>query len=293
MGSDRLRLMSTSGNAQSAARSAGGAARRASDSKWLERLARAGWLIDGVLHLLIGYIAVRLATGGVSGGSADQSGALATLAQSGAGRLALWVGVVGFACLALWQATNAVFGAGSSGTLATESADQMKDRGKAAAKAVLYTALAITTLTFARGGSSSAGQQSADFTASMIDTGPGRLLIIAIGLVTAGIGVYLVHKGATKKFLRDLGPTGGHEVSKAVRVLGRVGYIAKGIVIVIVGGLFVLAAVRQAPGEATGIDGALRTLLEQPYGSILLVAIGLGLAAFGIYLFARARYARM
>jgi hypothetical protein len=65
------------------------------------------------------------------------------------------------------------------------------------------------------------------------------------------------------------------------------------VVVAIVGGLFVLAAVKQTPGQATGIDGALRTLLGQPYGSVLLVAIGLGLAAFGIYLFARARFARM
>ncbi len=278
------------------ARSAGGAARRVSDSKWLERLARVGWLIDGLLHLLIGYIAVRLAMSGSGGGgrgSADQSGALATLAQSGAGRIALWVGVVGFACLALWQATNALFSAGTSGTLAGDSTDRMKDRAKSAGKAVLYAALAVLTLRFAQGGSSSTSQESADFTASMIDTGPGRLLIVAIGLAVAGIGLYLVHKGWTKKFLRDLEQTGGREVSKAVRALGQAGYVAKGVVITIVGALFVLAAVRQTAGEATGIDGALRKLLEQPYGSVLLVAIGLGLAAFGVYLFARARFARM
>lgn len=285
--------MSTSGSAHSAARSAGGAARSASNSEWLERLARIGWLVDGVLHLLIGYVAVRLATGGGSGGAADQSGALATLAESGAGRVALWVGVLGFTCLALWQATNAAFGAGTSGGRAADSSDQMKDRGKAAAKAVLYAALAVTTFTFARGGSSSSGQQSADVTASLVDSTAGRLLVAAVGLVTIGVGVYLVHKGATKKFLEDLGGTGRSEVSRAVRLLGMVGYEAKGVVIVIVGGLFVLAAVKQSPGEATGIDGALRTLLEQPYGAALLVVIGLGLAAFGIYLFARARYARM
>ena len=285
-------------SASSAARSAGGTARRVSDNKWLERLARFGWLIDGVLHLLIGYIAVRLALGGGSagaagGGSADQSGALATLAQSGPGRVALWVGVVGFGCLALWQATNAIFGAGTSGTLAGDNKDRMKDRAKSAGKAVVYASLAVLTLRFARGGSSSTGQQSADFTASMIDTGPGRLLIAAIGLVIAGIGLYHVYKGWTKKFLEDLTGTGGHDVSKAVRTLGKVGYIAKGVVLTIVGALFVLAAVRQTAGKATGIDGALRTLLEQPYGTPLLVAIGLGLAAFGIYLFARARFARM
>ncbi len=273
--------------------SAGEAVRRVADSKWLERLARVGWVIEGLLHLVIGYIAVRLATGDAASGSADQTGALATLAQSGAGRAALWVGVVGFACMAVWQATNVVVGAGSSGALATDRTDQMRDRGKAAAKTVLYTALAVTTFTFARGGSSSAGQKSSDFTAALVDTGPGRALVVAVGLGTAAVGAYLVHKGATKKFLRDLERTGGGHVSTGVRVLGMVGYVAKGLVIVMVGGLFVIAGVRQTSGQATGIDGALRTLLSQPYGSFLLVAIALGLVAYGVYLFARARFARM
>lgn len=278
--------------------SAEGTARRAANSEWLELLARIGFLVYGLLHLLIGYIAVQIALGSGSGGaggggSADQSGALATLAQSGFGRFALWVGVVGFACLALWQATNAVLGAGSSGSIATQSRDQWMDRGKAAAKTVLYAALAVTTLTFARGGSSSSGQQSADFTASLIDTGPGRALVVAIGLGTIAVGAYMVHKGAKKKFLQDLSSTGGGDVGRAVVRLGQVGYIAKGVVIAVVGVLFIVAAVQQQPGEATGVDGALRTLGEQPYGTALLIAIGLGLVAFGVYLFARARYARM
>ncbi len=75
--------------------------------------------------------------------------------------------------------------------------------------------------------------------------------------------------------------------------LGRVGYIAKGIALGVLGVLFVVAAVQHDPQQAGGLDSAFATLAAQSFGVALLVAVGLGFAAYGLYSFARARYARM
>lgn len=72
-----------------------------------------------------------------------------------------------------------------------------------------------------------------------------------------------------------------------------IGYIAKGISLAIVGVLFVLAAVQNSASKATGLDGALRSLRQQPAGQLLLTAVALGIAAYGGYSLARARYARV
>ena len=64
--------------------------------------ARVGYAVNGLLHLLIGWIALQLAWSG-SGKTADQSGALQTLAANTLGRFTLWVAVVGFLALGLWQ----------------------------------------------------------------------------------------------------------------------------------------------------------------------------------------------
>ena len=77
-----------------------------------ERFARAGFVVSGVVHLLIGYIAIRLALGG--SGSADQSGAMAELAGKPGGVFALWVGVVAFLAMALWRLAEAALGSSSS-----------------------------------------------------------------------------------------------------------------------------------------------------------------------------------
>ena len=72
--------------------------------------------------------------------------------------------------------------------------------------------------------------------------------------------------------------------------LGQVGYPGKGIALGVVGGLFVWAAVTFDPEKASGLDGALRTILDAPFGQFLLTLVALGIAAFGAYLLVRARY---
>lgn len=59
----------------------------------------------------------------------------------------------------------------------------------------------------------------------------------------------------------------------------------------VVGGLFGLAAVEADPEESSGLDGALKMLAAQPLGTALLLAVAVGLALYGVYSIARARYA--
>jgi hypothetical protein len=266
---------------QSIASDAGRAARRAANSRWLERAARVGFVVSGLLHILIAYIALQVAWSRPSG-KADQSGALGLLAQHSWGEVVLWIGVVGFAALGLWQLTEALL------PRVGEVKEQLGERGKALAKGVVYLVLAVTTLSFARGSGTSSSKQSRDFTASLLSHTGGRALVVLVGLAILAVGAYHVYKGAKKKFCEDLVGNPG----ALVEHLGVAGYVSKGVALGIVGVLFCVAGLRQQPGKATGLDGALRTLREQPFGGVLLTLIALGLAAYGLYSFARARRAR-
>jgi hypothetical protein len=259
-------------------------ARQASDHPALETAARVGYAVSGLLHLLIGWIALQVAWGmGGAGKNADQSGALQSLAGNGAGKLALWVGVIGFLGLGLWQLADAAFGHPGS------DKDAWMGKVKAFSKAVVYLALAWTTFRFASGGSSDSKSQTMDLTQTLMSKPGGRWLVGIVGLVVIGVGVYHVWKGATEGFLRDLEDDPGTWPVRA----GVVGYIAKGVALAVVGGLFCLAALHANPKEAKGLDGALRTLKDQPFGPGLLTAVALGIAAYGIYSFSRARHAKV
>ena len=263
-------------------RDVAGVANRVEGHPALQIGARVGYAVSGVLHLLIAWIALQVAWI-ASGKSADQSGALQTLAGSSLGRLTLWVAVLGFLALGLWQLANAlaVRTGGESSKWAVKA--------KGVAKSVVYLMLAWTSFSFAKGQPSSSKAQSADFTATLLQNTGGRLLVAVIGVVVLGVGAYHVNKGWTKKFLLDLSAHPGTVVTRA----GVVGYIAKGIALAVVGALFITAAAQNSSSKATGLDGALRSLRQQAVGPWLLTAVAIGIAAYGVYSLARSRHARV
>ncbi len=64
--------------------------------------------------------------------------------------------------------------------------------------------------------------------------------------------------------------------------LARLGFGARGVVYCLVGALALMAALGSG-GQTTGSRGALQTLIGEPFGRVLLGAIALGLACFGLW----------
>jgi hypothetical protein len=264
-------------------------ARRAGDSDALEHLARVGLIAYGIVHLLVAWLALQLAWG-VGGESADQSGAMATLAESPLGRPLLWVVAIGLIALAVWQAAEVLRwrqGWSASGKTRTKA---IKKSGKAIAKAVIYAALAVLAIRFATGGGQSSSQEQQQTTAGVFDWPGGQFLVGAAGLVLIGSGAYHVYKGVTKRFLKEIDTSASPGAVTLVTRLGQVGFPGKGIALAGVGGLLLWAAVTFDSSKAQGLDGALHAILELPFGQILLTLVAIGIAAFGAYLFVRARY---
>lgn len=253
-----------------------------------ENLARGGFVMSGLVHVLIGVIALRLALGD-SSQDADQGGALQTVASAPGGSIMLWGGGLAMAALAIWHLAEAWFGARWKRSGSDRAVHPLKTLGKAG----VYAALAVTALRFAAGGGSDSGEQTTELTAGMMSTPAGRVLIVAVGLGVLGVGGYHVYKGASRGFERDLRLPRGETMGAAIAVTGVVGYIAKGIALMIVGLMFGWAALSADPEKASGLDGALKTLASLPAGSVLLGVVGAGLILYGVYAVLRSRYAPM
>ncbi|MGY1753747.1 DUF1206 domain-containing protein [Blastococcus sp. SYSU D01042] len=260
------------------------------DGDGLEHLARVGLVSYGVVHLLVAWLALQLAWGS-SSESADQSGAMATLAESPVGKPLLWIIAIGMIALAVWQALEVLRWRSGWSASGDRRSTAVKKSVKALAKAVVYAALAVLAIRFATGSGGSSSQQQQQTATGVFGWPGGRWLVGAAGLVLLGVGVYHVWKGVTKHFLKEIDlAQAPAPATRLVTRLGQVGYPGKGIALGVVGGLFVHAAVTFDPADASGLDGALRTILEAPFGQFLLTLVALGIAAFGAYLFVRARY---
>lgn len=265
--------------------SASSAARTAQNSTALRVLARLGFAVNGLVHLLIGALAIGIATGGGQT-DADQSGAFKQLAATPGGVFLLWTVVIGMFALGLWLLISAFL------MQPEDSKRKWARRGAEAAKGVTYFALGSTALRFALGGSSSSSESTSSVSADLMSNPVGIVVLVVAGLAVIGVGGYFVFKGATKKFTEDISiPTG--KLRKTVLGLGVAGYIAKGVAIGIAGILVVVAAFTHDPEKSSGLDAALTSLVGLPFGVVVLLVIAVGLIAYGAYCFVRARFARL
>ncbi len=261
------------------------AARSVHDSTTLDVLIRVGLVAYGILHLVVAWLAVQVAWTHKQK-QASSKGAIRTMAEQPFGSVLLWILAVGLAALAVWQLLEAAFGHRQE-----EGKKRLYKKGTSVGRAIVYLVLAFSAVKVvtSSGGSSKSSSKRA-LTARLLAASGGQLLVALVGVAIIAVGIVLISKAVRTSFKKDLGPkvrsgTGGDAVVR----LGQVGYTAKGIALGIVGALFVWAAASYDPKKAGGLDTALKTLLDQPYGKWLLSLVALGLAAFGAYCLAWAR----
>src|SRR3954454_18583459 len=263
----------------------GGAGR----SPWIDRMARFGLAARGLVYLVIAWIAAQIAFGG-SRRRADRQGAIHELASSGAGKVLVIVAGVGFAGYALWRLTQAIWGHQDD-----DGAKKLGKRATSLFRAGLYGWFAVNTFLILAGASSSGGsdQSSRTWSARLMGQPMGRWLVVAVGIGFIIAGVALAWRGVSTKFDEQLTMSEMSQgMQRAVKTVGLAGNVARGVVFGIVGVFFIVAAATYDAQKARGLDGSLRTLADGGWGQLLLLAVAAGLAAFGLYSFAEARYRR-
>ena len=249
-------------------------------------LARFGLAARAFVYLVIGWLAIQIARGHGSH-QANQRGALADIAQHSYGIVLLWILGIGFAAYAIWRLSEAAFGTAAEGKKAGPRAQSL-------VRGIVYAALAVSTVSFIAGTRKQGqSQQQQTLTARVMKHDYGRWAVGLIGLIVVVVGLAMIVEGVRKKFEKQLRMDDLTEPTRTVVVwLGIVGTAARGIAFAIAGVLVVAAAVTFNAAKSTGLDGALRTLADRPYGSWILGILALGLVAFGLFGFAVARWAK-
>ncbi|WP_432534046.1 DUF1206 domain-containing protein [Kineococcus arenarius] len=240
----------------------------------VKRVGRAGVLAEGVVYLLVAWLALQIAFG-TAPAQADTSGAMSRIAAQPFGQVLLALLTLGFAAMVVWQVFAAV------------AADGAAERVKAVVKAVVAAVLGVSSARFLLGGGTSSGQQQQTLTQRVLEAPGGQVLVVVVGLVVAGVGVGLAVRGMMKKFEDKVEGS----LSPALTALGVAGWVARGVAFGVLGVLVVLSA-NGDTAKSRGLDAAFHEIAQQPYGRVLLTVVALGVAAYAVFELATARRRR-
>jgi hypothetical protein len=260
------------------------------DSPFLEKFARVGYAAKGVVYCIVGLLAAAAAFGN-GGETTGSKGALHTLSQQPFGQVLLAVVAVGLLGYSLWQFIRAVEDPEGEGNDAKAIALRIGFffKGVLHFLLVMYAINIIVGWRAASGGGDN--EQAQSWSATAMSYPAGRWAVGIAGACVVGYGVWQLIRAFSGKLDKKLRmyqlPEDGR---KAAVAISRFGIAARGVVFVIIGVLLALAAYRHNPNEARGVGGALDALQQQPYGPWLLAVVAIGLIAYGVYEFIRARY---
>jgi len=269
----------------------------AAEHPGLVKLGRAGWFAKGVVYVLAGILALQVAA--KASGFADSPttgqqeaspiGAIKTVAGSGGGTLLLWLLAIGMLLYAAWRVVSALL-PGST------DAKGWAHRIGYVASAVMYTTFALSAIALARDGNKvpNGNQKVTDISTKIMSHSAGRWLFGLVGLIVMGVGVYRMVKGFKIDVDDELDMSGTNPgYRRFVEKIGAIGEIGRGIGFALVGFFLLRAAVRYNPNEATGLDGALRRLAAESWGVFVVVIVGIGFAAYGVFCLATFTHRRL
>ena len=265
------------------------AARRAKSSPAFRIFARAGYAANGIVHGIIGVIVLVLALGGR--GEGDQAGAFKAIVAVPIGFAALWLLAVALWGLAAWHAAE--------GLLARPDDDDARSilrkwwrRIAEWGQTLVFAALGLIAASVALGARPNSDAVAEGASRGILSIPGGPFMLGAIGLAIGVGGIAFVVMGVRRSFEGQLELPEG-PIGVWVKTLGVAGFIAKGIALVVVGVLLLIAAVRVDPKAAGGLDGAIDALLRLPIGPWLAGLVGVGFLAYAVFCGFRARWARL
>ncbi len=254
----------------------------------LELVARWGYGARGVVYCLVGSLALLAAfgAGGQTGGSRS---ALLSLVGRPFGQTILVLVALGLVGFAVWRVLEAVTDADREGS----SWKGYAIRGAHLLSGLIYGGLAVSAFGIVLGSAGGGNEDAAarDWTAWLLSQPFGQWLTAVGGIAIAGAGLGFIWLAWTGQVMKHL--VCDAQTARWAVVLGRLGFAARGVVFVMIGGFLVLAAIRSNSAQVKGLGGSLETLEQQPYGWILLALVAAGLLAFGVFGIVQALYRRI
>jgi len=257
--------------------------------KWVERFARLGLIAKGVVYSLIGMLAFMAAfeLGGTSEENTDQKGVFRFILEQPMGKVLLGIIGVGLVFYAIWRFIQALRDSENKG----KDAKGIGRRIGYLFSGLVYGGFAIYAFKLVLGEPTKESDSRQTLARELLAQPFGQWLVGAVAVGMAIAGIYQIWRGFSGKYRKEVQHSVvNNEYEDLMIRAGKFGYMARGIVWVLIGYLFMKAALEANPDEAGGTQSAFQFLEDAAYGSFLLGAVALGLLCYGVFMFMRARY---
>ncbi|MGV3505531.1 MAG: DUF1206 domain-containing protein [Adhaeribacter sp.] len=257
---------------------------------WSRVLARVGFVALGIVYCLVGVLAFMAAfeLEGQSNQGTDQKGAFQLILDQHYGRILLGLVALGLVCYTVWRLLQAILDPERKG----HDAKGIARRIGYASSGLFYASLAFYAAKLAFGKSTGGGQGDSRQTMAreLLDQPFGQWLVGLLALGTIAFGIYQIYRALSGKYRKKIQDSRlpARHADMLVRA-GKVGYIARGVVWILIGYLFLKAALKANAQEAGGTEKAFQLIEQGTFGSVLLGIVALGLVCYGVFMFVRAR----
>jgi len=277
-------------SAQRQARRVSRNGRKVAANPWLERLARLGYGVRGVLYGVMGVLALELAFG-VGATPGDQRKSLYLLAGNPLGGVFLLVVVIALAAYSLWGFVRAIYDPLGRG----KDPPGIISRLGFAWSGLNYAALTVFAIEFLVGATKGDGSDTLQKAVAAVMSQPaGQFITIVAGgiAVVGGLGQFAdAYQAGFRKDLKR------NQMNRAERItadaLGRFGMVARGVVFTMLGYFVLQAGLHHDPSRAGSMGDAFLVIAKAPLGHLSLALVALGFVALGMHSFANARWVRM
>ena len=255
-------------------------------SSGIKALARLGFAAIGVVYLLMGTLALLAALGQRLGARPDQKEAVQRLQEVPGGSVLLGLISVGLLGYIVWRFTQAIRDTEGKGS----GAKGLGTRLWFAASGLFYSGLALYAGRLAlQGRAEKGGDAPQSLTAKVLGWPGGDWLILLVGAVVIGIGLFQVYRAFSGSFKSDVDASSlSVTQQRLVYRAAQVGMTARGIVVALIG-YFLLQAGQQSQAGAVGSTDEAFDLLAA-MGPAALGAVAAGLVAYGLYMLVQAKY---
>ena len=244
-----------------------------------EALTRSGFAARGITYILIGYLALK------AGRATGPSGALQTIADSGLGGFALGLIGVGLLAYGAWRLLEAWFDLEGHGADAKGAAVRI-GHGLGGAVHIFLGFLALELVMGVAGASAGSDGGARTATSWLLELPGGEVIVRLVGAAFVAAGAAHAVQAVKLRFLKQLDARASSQ--EWVKWTGRLGYLARGAIFVLVGLFFWRAGTTENPQAAGGMGEAIASL-----SGWAQAAVAAGLVLFGLFSIVQAIYRRI